>query len=82
VPKRDANGNWRRLHNEELHILYHSPNIVRAIKSRKLIWAGHAARMEYGRSAFKIVIVKPIRKRLLGRPRLRWEGNIKVDLRK
>ena len=53
-PKRDGNGEWRRLHNEELHSLYRSPNIVRVIKSRRLRWAGHVARMEEGRSAFKI----------------------------
>ena len=51
--KRDPNGEWRRLHNEELHSLYRSPNIVRVIKSRRLRWAGHVARMEENRSAFK-----------------------------
>ena len=51
-PKRDENGEWRRLHNEELHSLYRSPNTVRVIKSRILRWAGHVARMEEGRSAF------------------------------
>ena len=50
----DGNGEWRRLHNEELHSLYRSPNIVRVINSRKLRWAGHVAKMEEGRSAFKI----------------------------
>ena len=54
-PKRDENGDWRRLHNEELHSLYRSPNIVRVIKSRRLKWAGHVARMEEGRNAFKNV---------------------------
>ena len=54
-PKRDENGEWRRLHNEELHSLYRSPNIVRVIKSRRLRWAGHVARMEEGRSAFNIL---------------------------
>ena len=56
-PKRDANGEWRRLHNQELNSLYRSPNTVRVIKSRKLIWAGHVTRMEY-RSVFKIVTGK------------------------
>ena len=54
-PKRNENGEGRRLHNEDLHSLYCSPNIVREIKSRKLRWAGHVARMEEGRSAFKIL---------------------------
>ena len=58
-PKRNENGQWRRLHNEELHSLYRSPNIVRVIKSRRLRWVGHVARMEEGRSAFKILTGKP-----------------------
>jgi hypothetical protein len=53
-PKRDANGEWRMLHNEELHSLYRSPNTVRVIKPTRLRWAGHVARMEEGRIAFKI----------------------------
>ena len=76
---RNRNGEWRRLHNEELHILYRSPNIVRVIKSRRLRWAGHVARMEEGRSAFKILTGQPTGKRPL-RPRRRWEDNIKMDL--
>ena len=59
-PKRDENVEWRRLHNEELHSLYRSPNIVRVIKSRRLRWAGHVARMEEGRSAFKQVNLQEI----------------------
>ena len=54
-PKRDENGEWKRLHNEKLHSLYHSPNKVKVIKSRRLRWAGHIARMEDGRSAFKAI---------------------------
>ena len=53
-PKRNTNAEWNRLHNEELHSLYHSPNIVRVIKSRRFKWAGHVARMEEGRNAFKL----------------------------
>ena len=59
---------------------YRSPNIVRVIKSRRLIQAGHVARMEEARSAFKILTGKPTGKRPLGRPRRRWEDNIKMDL--
>ena len=58
--KRCENGEWRKLHNKELHTLYRSPNIVRVIKSRRLRWAGNVARMEEGRSAFKISTGKPI----------------------
>ena len=65
-PKLDENGERRRLHNEELHSLYRSPNIVRVIKSRRLRWTGHVARMEEGRSTFKILTCKPT-----GRPP-RW----------
>ena len=78
-PKRDVNGNCRRLHIEELHSLYRSSNIVRMITSRRLRWADHIARMEEGRSTFKIVIGKHTGKRPLGRPRRRWEDNIRMD---
>ena len=71
-PKRDENGEWRRLHNDKLHSLYRSPNIVRVIKSRRLRWAGHVARMEEGKSAFKILRGKPTGKRPLGRPRRKY----------
>ena len=73
-PKMDENGEWRRFHNEELHSLYRSPNIVRVIKSRRLRWAGHVVRME------EIFTGKPTGKRPLGRPRRRWEDNIRMDL--
>ena len=56
---RNINGEWRRLHNEELHSLYCSPNIVRVIKSRRLRWAGHVARREESRSSFKILTGTP-----------------------
>ena len=79
-PKSDDNGEWRRLHDEELHSLYRSPNIVMVIKSRRFIWAGHEERMEEGRSAFKIITGKPTGNRPLGRPRRRWEDNIRMDL--
>ena len=67
-----SNREWRRLHNEELHSSYRSPNIVRVIKSRRLRWAGHVARMEEGRSALKILTGTPTGKRPLGRPRCTW----------
>ena len=76
------NGDCRRLHNEELHSLYRSPNIVRVIKSRRLRRVGHVARMEEGRSAFKILTGKPTGKRPLGRPRRRWEDNIRMALKR
>ena len=70
-PKRDDNGEWRRLHNEELHSLYRLLNIVRVIKYRRLRWARHVARIEEGRSAFKTSTGKPTAKRSLVRPRRR-----------
>ena len=80
-PGRDGiTGEWRKLHNEELDDLYSSPNIVRVIKSRRLRWAGHVARMEEGRGMYKVLVEKPEGKRPLGRPRRRWEDNIKKDL--
>ena len=80
-PKRDrVTGEWRKLHNEELNSLYSSPNIVRVIKSRRMRWAGHVARMEEGRGVHKVLVGKPEGQRPLGRPRRRWEDNIKMDL--
>ena len=67
-------------HNEELHRLYHSLNIVMLIKSRRLRWAGHVARMVEARSAFKTLTGTPAGKRPLGRPRRRWQDNIRMDL--
>jgi hypothetical protein len=74
-------GGWRKLHNEELHNLYSSPSIVRVIKARRMIWAGHVARMGEVRGAYNILVGRPERKRPRGRPRRRWEDNIKMDLR-
>ena len=79
-PKRDENGEWRRLHNEELHMLYFSPNIVRVIKSIRFRWTGHVARMEEGWTVLKILTSTPTGKRPLGRPRHRWE-DIRMDLK-
>jgi hypothetical protein len=80
-PKREEDGSWRKLHNDELHSLYSSPNIFRVIKSRRLRWAGRVARMGEGRDVYRVLVGKPEGMRPLGRPRRRWEDNIKMDLR-
>ena len=80
-PKRDeVTGEWRRLHNKELYALYSSPNIIRVIKSRRLRWAGHVARMGERRGAYRVLVGKPEERRPLERPRRKWEDNIKVGL--
>jgi hypothetical protein len=81
-PKRDeGTGGWRKLHNEELHGLYCSPSIIRVIKARRMRWAGHVTRMGEVRGAYNILVGKPERRRPLGRPRHRWEDDIKMDPR-
>jgi len=72
-------GEWRKLHNEEFSDLYSLLNIVRVVKSRRMRWAGHVARMGEGRDVHRVLIGKPEGKRPLGRPRRRWEDNIKMD---
>jgi len=80
-PRRDeVTGECRRRHNEELNDLYCSPNIVRVIKSRRMRWAGHVARMGEDRGMYRVLVGKPEGKRPLGRPRFRWVGNIRMDL--
>ncbi|KAJ4431551.1 hypothetical protein ANN_20150 [Periplaneta americana] len=80
--KRDeVTGEWRKLHNAELHALYSSPDIIRNIKSRRLRWVGHEARMGESRNAYRVLVGRPEGKKSLGRPRRRWEDNIKMDLR-
>jgi hypothetical protein len=74
-------GDWRKLHNEKLHNLYSLPNIIRIIKSRRMRWAGHVARMGEPRNAYRILVGKPEGKRPLGRPERKWVDNIKMDLR-
>jgi hypothetical protein len=69
------------LHNDELHSLYSSPNIVRVIKSRRMRWAGHVARMGEGSGVYRVLVGRPEGKRPLGRSKRRWEDNIKMDLR-
>jgi hypothetical protein len=74
-------GGWRKLRKEELHNLYSSPSIIRMIKSRRMRWAGHVARMGEKRHADRILVGNPEGNRPLGRPRRRWVDNIKTDLR-
>jgi hypothetical protein len=79
-PKREkVTGEWRKLHNEELSDLYSLPNIVRVVKSRRMIWAGHVARMGEGRGVYRVLVGKPEGRRPLGRPRRSWEDNIQMD---
>jgi len=80
-PRRDeVTGEWRKLHNEELNDLYSSPNIVWAINSRRMSWAGHVARMGNRRGVFRVLVGKPEGKRPLGTLRHSWKDNIKMDL--
>jgi hypothetical protein len=79
--KREEDGSWRKLHNDELHSLYCSSNIIRVVKSRRMRWAGHVARMGERRGVYRVLVGRPEGKRSLGRPRRRWEDNIKKDLR-
>jgi hypothetical protein len=72
--KRDEDGSWRKLHNDELHSLYSSLNIVRVIKSGRMRWAGHVSRMGEGRGVYRVLVGRPESRR-------RWEDNIKMDLR-
>ena len=71
---------WRKLHKEELRDLYSIPNIVRVVKSRIMWWARHVAHMGEGRGVQRVLVGKPEGKRPVGRPRRRWEDNIKMDL--
>jgi hypothetical protein len=80
-PKREEDGSWRKLHIDELHSLYSSPNIVRVIKSRRMRWAEHVARMGEDRGVYRVLVGRPEGKGPLGRPKRRWEDNIKMDLR-
>ena len=75
----EVTGEWRRLHNEELNDLYCSPNIVRVIKSRKMRWAWHVARLGGKMVIYRVFLGKPEEKRPLGRPRRRWMSNIRMD---
>jgi hypothetical protein len=79
--KRDeVTGEWRKLHNEELHDLYSSPSIIRIIKARRMRWAGHVARVGEKRNSYRLSVGKPEGRRPLGRPRRRWVNNVGMDL--
>jgi hypothetical protein len=81
-PKRDeVTGEWRKLHNEELHNLYSYTDNIRQVKSWRMRWAEHVARMGEERNMYKVLMGKPEGKRLLGRLRRRWEDGIRIDLR-
>jgi hypothetical protein len=81
APKREEDVSWRKLHNDEVHSLYFSSNIIRVIKSRRMRWAGHVTRMREGRGVYRVLVGRLEGKRPLGRPRHMWEDNIKMDLR-
>jgi hypothetical protein len=68
-------GEWKKLHSEELHILYSSPNVIRQIKSRRMWWVGRVARMDEERKAYRALVGKPGGKRPLRNPRRRWDQN-------
>jgi hypothetical protein len=80
-PKRsEVTGGWRKLRGEELHSLYSSPSNVRVIKARRMKWAGYVARMGEVRGAYNILFGRAEGRTQLGRPRRKWEDNIKMDL--
>jgi hypothetical protein len=79
-PKREEGRSWRKLHNDELHNLHSSPNISRYIKSKRTRWAGHVECMGEGRGVYRVLVGRPEGRRLLERPRHRWEDNIKMNL--
>jgi len=75
-PEREEDGSWRKFHNDEVHSLYSSHNIVRVIKSRRMRWEGYIERMGEGRGVYRVLVGRPESKRPLGKPRRRWEENI------
>jgi hypothetical protein len=80
-PEREEDGSWRKLHNDEPHNLYPSLNIVKVIKSRRMMWARHVACVGEGRAVYRVLVGRPEEKKPLVRPRHRWKDNIKIDLR-
>jgi hypothetical protein len=81
IYRKEVTGEWRKLHNGELHNLYAPADIIRQIKSRRMRWAGHVACMGEGRNVYRVLVGKPEGKIPLERPRRRWEEGIKMDLR-
>jgi hypothetical protein len=81
-PRREGDGSWRKLHNDELHSIYSSLNLVRVIKSRRMRCVGHVAHMGEGRGVYRVLVGRPEGKRPLRRHRHKWEDNIKIDLRR
>jgi hypothetical protein len=80
-PRRgEVTGEWKKLHNEELHDLYSSPSIIRIMKARRMRWTGHVAQMGEKRNAHRLLVGKPEGRRPLGRPRPRWLDNIRMHL--
>jgi hypothetical protein len=80
-PKREEDGSWRKLRNDELHSLHSSPKTVRVFKSKRMRWVGHEAHMGEGRGVYRVLVGRSEGRRPLRRPRCRWEDNIKMDLR-
>jgi hypothetical protein len=80
-PKREEDGSWRKLYNDELHNLYSSSHIVRVVKSRRTRWAGHVACMGEGRGVYRVLVGRLEGKRPVGRPTRRWENKLKMDFR-
>jgi hypothetical protein len=76
-----VSGEWRKLHNGELQNLFSSPEVIRQIKSRRMRWVGHTARMVERRNVYRVLVGKPEGKRPLGSSRRRWEDGIKMDIR-
>jgi hypothetical protein len=80
IKRDEVTGEWRKLHNEELHDLCSSPSIIRIIKTRRMRWAEHVAGMGEKRNAYRLLMGKPEGRRPLGRPRRKWSDNIRMDL--
>jgi hypothetical protein len=81
TPKREEDGSWRKLHNDELHYLYSSPNIITMIKSRRMRWVEYVALKGVGSGGYRVLVGRSEYRRPLGRSSRRWEDNIKMDIR-